>query len=63
MLDDTVPSEPAQDAWARYWSTHVTRLGREPESIDPRAAVSARARDACRTVLAGRPGRARDRNL
>ncbi len=42
MLDDTVPSEPAQDAWARYWSTHVTRLGRRPESIDPRAAVSAR---------------------
>ena len=28
MLDDTVPSEPAQDAWARYWSTHMTRLGR-----------------------------------
>ena len=42
MLDDTVPSEPAQDAWARYWSTHMSRLGRRPEPVDPRAAVSAR---------------------
>jgi hypothetical protein len=42
MLGDTVPSEPAQDAWARYWSTHVTRLGRERGSFDPRAAMSAR---------------------
>lgn len=42
MLGDAVPSEPAQDAWARYWSTHMTRLGRQPESIDPRAAMSAR---------------------
>ena len=42
MLGETVPSEPAQDAWARYWSTHMTRLGREPESVDPRAAMSAR---------------------
>jgi hypothetical protein len=42
MLGDTVPSERAQDAWARYWSAHVTRLGREPESVDPRAAMSAR---------------------
>jgi hypothetical protein len=42
MLGDTVPSEPAQDAWARYWSTHMTRLGREPESVDPRAAMAAR---------------------
>ena len=44
MLGDTVPSEPAQDAWARYWSTHVTRLGREPEPVDPRAAMAARER-------------------
>ena len=42
MLGDTVPSEPAQDAWARHWSTHMTRLGREPESVDPRAAMAAR---------------------
>ena len=42
MLGETVPSEPAQDAWARYWSTHMTRLGREPESVDPRAAMAAR---------------------
>ena len=42
MLGETVPSEPAQDAWARYWSTHVTRLGRKPESFDPRAAMAAR---------------------
>jgi hypothetical protein len=42
MLGDTVPSEPAQDAWARYWSTRMTRLGREPESVDPRAAMAAR---------------------
>jgi hypothetical protein len=42
MLGDIVPSERAQDAWARYWSAHVTRLGREPESVDPRAAMSAR---------------------
>ena len=42
MLGDTVPSEPAQDAWARYWSTHVIRLGHEQESVDPRAAMSAR---------------------
>lgn len=42
MLGDAVPSGPAQDAWARYWSTHVIRLGRRPESIDPRAAMSAR---------------------
>jgi hypothetical protein len=42
MLGDTVPSEPAQDAWAHYWSTHMTRLGRERESVDPRAAMSAR---------------------
>jgi hypothetical protein len=49
MLADTVPSEPAQDAWARYWSTHVTRLGRDPESADPRAIMSAREalRDDC----------------
>ena len=44
MLGETVPSEPAQDAWARYWSTHVTRLGREPGSVDPRAAMAARER-------------------
>jgi len=42
MLDDTVPSEPAQDAWARCWSTRMTRLGREPESADPRVAGPAR---------------------
>ena len=42
MLGETVPSEPAQDAWGRYWSTHVTHLGREPESFDPRAAMAAR---------------------
>jgi len=42
MLGDTVPSEPAQDAWARHWSTPMTRLGREPQSVDPRAAMAAR---------------------
>jgi hypothetical protein len=28
MLGDAVPSEPTQDAWARSWSTRVTRRGR-----------------------------------
>jgi hypothetical protein len=42
MLDDTVPSEPAQGAWARSWSTRMTSLGRRPESIDPGAAGPAR---------------------
>jgi hypothetical protein len=49
MLGEAVPSEPAQDGWARYWSTHVTRLGRDREPIDPRAMMSARETltDAC----------------
>jgi hypothetical protein len=42
MLGDAVPSGPAQDAWARYWSAHVTRLGRQREPIDPLAIMSAR---------------------
>jgi hypothetical protein len=42
MLGDAVPSDPAQDAWARYWSLHVTPLGRQREPIDPLALMSAR---------------------
>ncbi|HEX4287636.1 MAG TPA: hypothetical protein VH021_01875 [Trebonia sp.] len=42
VLGDAVPSDPAQDAWARYWSQHVTPLGRQREPIDPLALMSAR---------------------
>ena len=33
LLGDSVPSEPAQDAWDRYWSEHLAWL-----RVDPRAA-------------------------
>ena len=43
LLGDSVPSEPAQDAWDRYWSEHLAWL-----RVDPRAAerlAQARNRD------------------
>jgi hypothetical protein len=33
LLGDSVPSEPAQDAWDRYWSEHLAWL-----RLDPRVA-------------------------
>jgi hypothetical protein len=32
----------AQDAWARSWSTRVTRRGPDREAVDPLAEMSAR---------------------
>jgi hypothetical protein len=37
MLGDAVRSEPAQAAWDRYWSGHVTVLGRDLDPADPLA--------------------------
>lgn len=34
MLGDRVPSQPAQDAWDRYWSERTAWLGIDPESAD-----------------------------
>ena len=42
MLGDAVPSETAQEAWARYWSAHMTRPALERESGDPRAEMADR---------------------
>jgi hypothetical protein len=42
MLGDAVPSEPAQDAWARSWSTRGTGRGPDRETFDPLAEVPAR---------------------
>ena len=42
MLGDAVPSEPAQEAWARSWSTRVTRRRPDREAVDPLAEMSAR---------------------
>ena len=42
MLGDAVPSEPAQEAWARSWFTPVSRRGADREAVDPLAEMSAR---------------------
>jgi hypothetical protein len=40
MLGDAVPSETAQEAWARHWSAHLTRLPLDRESRDLRAEMA-----------------------
>lgn len=42
MLGDAVPSEPAQEAWARHWSAHMTRLPLDLSGADPRAVMAER---------------------
>ena len=42
MLGDAAPSEPAQDAWARSWSTRVNGRPPDREAADPLAAMAAR---------------------
>ena len=42
MLGDAVPSETAQEAWARHWSAHLTRLPLDRESRDLRAEMAER---------------------
>jgi hypothetical protein len=42
MLGDAVPSESAQEAWARHWSAHMTRLPLDRESSDLRAEMADR---------------------
>ena len=42
MLGDTVPSVPAQDAWARSWSTRVAGRRPDREADDPLAEAAAR---------------------
>jgi hypothetical protein len=37
MLDDAVPSEPAQEAWARHWHAHMSRLPHDLAGDDLRA--------------------------
>ena len=34
MLGDTVPSEPAQDAWDRYWSEHLAWMRLDPQAAE-----------------------------
>ena len=34
LLGDSVPSEPAQDAWDRYWSEHLAWLRVDPEEAE-----------------------------
>jgi hypothetical protein len=43
MLEDRVPSEPAQRAWARYWSTYRSRarLGLDPAEDEALPALDA----------------------
>jgi hypothetical protein len=43
LLADSVPSEPAQDAWDRYWSEHLAWLRLDPQAADRLA--QARNRD------------------
>jgi hypothetical protein len=43
MLGDAVPSETAQEAWARHWSSHVTRRPRDLGPGDLRAEMADRA--------------------
>jgi hypothetical protein len=43
LLADSVPSEPAQDAWDRYWSEHLAWLRVDPQAADRLA--QARNRD------------------
>jgi hypothetical protein len=42
MLGDAVPSETAQEAWARHWSAHMARLPRDVGARDPRAEMADR---------------------
>ena len=42
MLGDAVPSEAAQEAWARHWSAHMARLPRELSGDDLRAEMAGR---------------------
>ena len=42
MLGDAAASEPAQDAWARSWSTRVNGRRPDREAADPLAAMAAR---------------------
>ena len=42
VLGEDVPSLPAQRAWARYWSAHMARLGREPDPAGALAGHQAR---------------------
>jgi hypothetical protein len=34
LLGDSVPSEPAQDAWDRYWSEHLAWLRLDPQAAE-----------------------------
>ena len=42
MLGDAVPSEPAQQAWARHWSAHMSQLPRDLAGDDLRAEFAER---------------------
>ena len=42
MLGDAVPSEAAQEAWARHWSARMTRLPRDLSGDDLRAEMAGR---------------------
>jgi hypothetical protein len=34
LLADSVPSEPAQQAWDRYWSEHLAWLRVDPDAAE-----------------------------
>jgi len=34
LLEESVPSEPAQDAWDRYWSEHLAWLRVDPQEAE-----------------------------
>jgi hypothetical protein len=42
MLGDAVPSEAAQEAWARHWSAHISRLPRDFDGDGLRAEMADR---------------------
>jgi hypothetical protein len=56
MLEDAVASEPAQEAWARHWHAHMSRLPHDLAGDDLRAEFATGKRAPPASSAPGRSG-------